>query len=96
MTGETVRISGKNQIVIPKSARKKLSLSPGDELVVHAENGVLVMNPKPRNYTQHLQGLHKEVWQDINVDAYIEGERKDWPTTPSGLRKRSETSRRSA
>ncbi len=78
MTEEIVRISGKNQIVIPKSARKKLGLSPGDELVVRAEGELLVMKPKPRSYTQHMQGLHKKVWQNVDADAYIEKERKDW------------------
>lgn len=96
MTAETVRISGKNQIVIPKSARKELGLSPGDELVVHAERELLIMKPKPRNYTEHMQGLHRKVWDDVNADAYIERERKNWSTTPSSLRQRSEDSRRSA
>jgi AbrB family looped-hinge helix DNA binding protein len=87
-------MSAKNQIVIPKSARKKLGLSPGDELVVRTEREVLVLKPRPKNYTRHMQGLHKNVWQNVDVDAYIEKERKDCSIKPTDLRRLSGNSRR--
>ena len=79
-----MRVNGRNQIVLPKSARKKLGLTAGDELVVRTEGKLLVLEPKPKHYTQHMQGLHKNVWQNVDVDAYIEKERKAWSIKRAG------------
>jgi len=75
---ETVRVSRKYQIVIPKQTRKVLNVSQGDELVVSVIDGQIVMKPKPKNYTEYMRGLHKEVWKDVEVTEYIEEERKTW------------------
>jgi AbrB family looped-hinge helix DNA binding protein len=74
----TVRLSSKNQIVIPRQARKALSLGAGDEVVVEVETGKLVLYPRPKNYAKHLRGLHKDVWQGADATEYIKGERKSW------------------
>lgn len=90
-----MRISGKNQIVIPKNARKKLGLSPGDELLVRAEKELLIMQPKPRSYTQYMQGLQKRVWENVDANSYVEEERQAWSNEPRDLRRRSRTSTKS-
>ncbi|MBI2185197.1 MAG: AbrB/MazE/SpoVT family DNA-binding domain-containing protein [Thaumarchaeota archaeon] len=74
----TVKLSRKNQIVIPKEARKKLSLSPGDELVVEVELDRVVMKPKPKSYTEYALGLHKKVWKGVETERYLEEERESW------------------
>lgn len=78
MTEEIVRLSRKNQIVVPKEARRKLGLSSGDQLIVWVEKNVLVMKPKPRSYARYMQGLHKDVWKGTNASAYVERERRAW------------------
>ncbi len=70
----TVKLSRKNQVVIPKEARKKLHLSPGDELVVEVEKDRVVMKPKPKRYTEYTLGLHKKVWSGVDVENYLEEE----------------------
>jgi prevent-host-death family protein len=36
----------------------------------------------PGSYTDHLAGLHREIWQDIDTDAYLKQERDAWqPST---------------
>ncbi len=74
----SVRISSKNQIVIPREARKALSLGAGDELLVEIEDGRLVLYPRPKNYAKHLRGLHKGVWRGVDATEYVREERKNW------------------
>jgi prevent-host-death family protein len=40
-------------------------------------------SPAPSgSYTDHLAGLHREIWQDIDTDAYLKQERDAWqPST---------------
>ena len=32
----------------------------------------------PGNATEHLAGLHREVWEDVDTDAYLQQERETW------------------
>lgn len=76
--GSTVKLSAKHQIVIPREVRRQLGLAAGDELLVELQGNTIVLVPRPRNYTKHLQGLHKEVWRGVDVGRYIREERKGW------------------
>jgi AbrB family looped-hinge helix DNA binding protein len=73
-----VTLSSKNQIAIPKSARKKLAIGPGDQLILDVEKDSLILKPKPKSYTKHLRGLHKAVWAGLDAAEYIRKERKAW------------------
>jgi len=75
---EIVRVSKKYQIVIPKQARKALNINPGDNLIVSVRGRQILMRPKPKNYTEYMRGLHKEVWKDVKATKYIEEEREAW------------------
>jgi hypothetical protein len=33
---------------------------------------------EPRGYSQHLKGLHGEVWRDPEPQEYVRRERDDW------------------
>ena len=72
----TVTLSSKYQIVIPKAAREALSLSAGDELLVLCKADRVVIIPKPKKFAKRTAGLHREVWQ--GADAYLKTEREDW------------------
>lgn len=37
----------------------------------------------PGNYTDYLAGLHREVWEGVDTDAYLKEERDSWPTSPT-------------
>ncbi len=74
----TVRISSKNQIVIPKEARERMGLRPGQELLVLCKEDRVVLIPKPRDFVAETRGLYKETWQGIGAEAYLEKERQDW------------------
>lgn len=74
----TVKISSKNQIVVPKEARQALGVAAGDELVVVAQNGRVELVPRPKSYTRATLGLGKSVWKGIDAVGYVRGERKAW------------------
>ena len=73
-----VTLSSKNQIAIPKSARKKLAIGPGDQLILDVEKDSLILKPKPKSYSKHLRGLHRSVWQGVDATSYIRKERETW------------------
>ena len=60
-----VKLSSRHQVVIPKKVRKELGLHAGDQLVVEVEGEKVVLHPRPKNYTNYMLGLGKEVWQGL-------------------------------
>ena len=73
-----VTLSSKNQIAIPKSARKKLAIGPGDQLILDVEKDSLILKPKPKSYARHLRGLHGSIWRDTDAVDYVRKERESW------------------
>lgn len=74
----TVKLSSKNQIVIPKAVRNILGVGAGDELIVRAREGRIELTPRPRSYTQAALGLGSDVWEGVDAVAYVRGERDAW------------------
>ncbi len=81
---QTVKVSSRNQIALPSEARKKLGIHPGDRLLVAVQDGVLVLIPQPEDYVAAMAGLHREVWEGVDTDAYLNQERDAWQTSLSG------------
>ena len=75
---QTVKVSSRNQIALPSEARKKLGIKPGDRLLVTVQDGVLALIPQPEDYVAAMAGLHREVWEDMDTDAYLNEERDAW------------------
>jgi len=73
-----VTLRSKNQVVIPKDARDALRLKPGERLLVHVENDMILMRVEPADYIKSLRGLHKEVWEGMDTDRYLREERDSW------------------
>lgn len=72
----SVKLSSKFQVVIPQQARATLGLAAGDELLVLVKEDRIVMVPKPKNFTDQLAGLHKDIWKDS--ESYLKDERESW------------------
>ena len=75
MTTTSVKVSAKYQIAVPQIARKKLNIKQGDRLLVDVQDGVIVLIPQPRRYTEYLQGLHSEIWKGVDVQRGRQGRR---------------------
>ena len=60
---DTVKVSPKFQVVIPKKVRESLKLEPGQELNIYALDGTIRLHP-PRNIRE-LRGSAKGMkWKD--------------------------------
>ncbi len=73
-----VKVNGRNQITLPRNVREKLKIKTGDCLLVNIQNGMMILVPQPESNADHMQGLHAEIWKDINTENYLDEERKAW------------------
>lgn len=71
---QSVRLSSKNQIVLPKEAREAMRLKGKDELLVVVKGNVAVIMPKPADYRRELSGAGKGLYKK----TYLQKERKSW------------------
>jgi len=71
-----VKVNDKHQITVPAAVRKELHIESGDHLLVEVRNGHILLMPEPRNYSQHLRGLHREIWEGVEPQEYVQGERE--------------------
>ncbi len=69
-----VVLSSKNQIVIPRQARKAPGLKPRDKLLVVPHGKCLMILKKPKSYAGALIGLGRGLYPD----DYRKRERKSW------------------
>jgi AbrB family looped-hinge helix DNA binding protein len=70
----TVRLSSKNQIVLPREAREAMHLKGRDELLVVVKDDVTIIMPKPESYRAALSGMGKGVYPK----AHLRKERRSW------------------
>lgn len=65
----SVKMSSKNQIVVPKTAREALGLKPGDRLAVSVNGGTVQMEKLPPDQEDRLRGSLRD----------LTGRRDLWP-----------------
>jgi len=70
----TVKLSSKNQIVLPKAARDAMNLKGRDELLIVVKDRVTVIMPKPKSHRAALSGIGKELYSR----TYLKRERRSW------------------
>lgn len=64
---ETVKVSPKFQVVIPKKIRQELQLKPGQELQIYILDGTIRLHK--RRPIQELRGIDKGMkWKDEDRD----------------------------
>lgn len=69
----SVKMSSKNQIVVPREARLALSLQPGDRLLVAVtDDGVIEMRREPRDLVSELEGMLPGFGQQDETDLWPE------------------------
>jgi len=67
-------LSSKNQIVIPREARKALGVKAGDKLLVGVRDGMLIVMPKPKSFAKAIRGLARGTYPE----DYLKKEREGW------------------
>ena len=69
-----VTLSSKNQIVIPREARKALSLKAGDKLLVVAYGDKIIVMEKIKSYRKAIAGIGRGLYPA----DYLKQERESW------------------
>ena len=69
-----VKLSSKNQIVVPREAREALGAKPGSRLLLVVRNGTVTLIAKPKNYAKSIRGLSKKQYPK----NYLDTERGSW------------------
>lgn len=70
----TIKMSSKNQVVIPSEARLKLGLKAGDRLKVLIKGDSICLIKEPENYVEKLYGSGKDIYNG----NYLAAERDSW------------------
>lgn len=73
-----MKVGEKGQVVIPKELRDLLHINPHDEVIISLRKGKITITPKPKKYSEYMQGLGKELWKGLDATRYVEGERETW------------------
>lgn len=75
-------ISTKHQVVLPKEARKKLGLKPGQRLDVEVTENKIVLSRTKKNQAWDLEYYRKKLgglWKDEkDIENYLEEQDKAW------------------
>lgn len=73
-----IKMTKSNRVTLPVALRQQLGILPGDYLLVEVVDNSIVLTPQPRTFSQRLRGLHRDVWKEVDVDAYLRHERDAW------------------
>jgi len=69
-----VKLSSKNQIVIPREARDALGVKAGHKILIVVRGDTAILLRKPGKYSKSISGIGKGLYQP----AYVEKERESW------------------
>ena len=69
-----VKLSSKNQIVIPRDVRDALRVKSGDKMVIVTRGDTVIMLRKPKRYSKATAGMAKGIYPS----DYLRTERESW------------------
>lgn len=69
-----VKLSSKNQIVIPQEVRSALRVKAGDKMVIVTRGDTVIMLRKPKRYSKATAGMAKRIYPS----DYLKMERESW------------------
>ena len=67
-------LSAKNQIVIPRDARRALGVKPGDKLAVVVRGERVIVLVKPKSHHSAIRGAARGLYPR----SYLQKERRSW------------------
>ena len=69
-----VKLSSKNQIVVPREIRNALRVRAGDRLVIVKRGDTVILLRKPKQYAKAISGMASGLYPP----DYLKGERESW------------------
>jgi len=79
MRATVVKLSERNQMVLPKIAREAMGIKPGGRLLVIVEDRSVRLLPEPDDWTEYLYGLGADTWQALGGGTqFLREERASW------------------
>jgi AbrB family looped-hinge helix DNA binding protein len=69
-----IKMSAKNQIVVPREAREALGLKAGDKLLAVVQGAQLLVLKKPLSHAKAIHGIGRGLYPP----DYLENERASW------------------
>jgi AbrB family looped-hinge helix DNA binding protein len=76
MSATVVTLDERNQVTLPKDARRALGVQPGGRLLVVVENQRVYLLPKVENWTDYIYGLGEDLWADLGGgEQFLQEER---------------------
>ena len=79
MEAVAVKLSERNQMVLPRQARAALGLRPGDKVLVVIADGEVRLLPEPQDWVSYMYGLGKEMWESLGGgEHFLKEERSEW------------------
>jgi AbrB family looped-hinge helix DNA binding protein len=79
MSVTVVKLSERNQMVLPKAARAALRVKPGGRVMVVIEGASVRLLPEPENWTDYVYGLGEELWAALGGgEQFLAEERAAW------------------
>ena len=79
----SIKVSKRYLITLPHVMREQLNIQSGDRLLADIQDGMIILLLKPENYTNHLMGMYKEIWERIVPNEYLETEHQAWEKSTS-------------
>ena len=70
----SVKLSSKNQIVVPREAREAMGVKSGDEITIVVHGAQVLMVRKPKSYSQAMLGIG----QGLYPKNFLRNERRSW------------------
>ena len=73
-----VQVTDDYLVAVPDEVRRRLNIERGDSLLIEVRDNAIVLVPEPHDYAHRLRGLHREIWEGVDVDEYVRRERDAW------------------
>ena len=78
-TTTVVKLSKRNQMVLPKAARQALGVDPGGRVLVIVQDQRVRLLPEPENWTDYVYGLGEDMWAALGGgERFLQEERASW------------------
>jgi AbrB family looped-hinge helix DNA binding protein len=79
MSVTVVKLSERNQMVLPKAAREALGIKPGGRVLVVIKGESVRLLSEPEDWAEYIYGLGQELWESLGGgEKFLREERVTW------------------